>query len=59
MIKTYTDQFCVWSVDFHSLQTIIVIGTDECLIKGYDYINDNLLFSLKGHTDYLRRVQCH
>lgn len=50
---------CIRSTDFHSMQSLIVSGGDDFLIKGWDFSENKKVFELKGHVDFIRSVQFH
>lgn len=52
-------EICVRSVDFHPSQSMVISGSDDFAIRGWNYIEQKMLFELKGHSDYLRTVEFH
>jgi coatomer protein complex subunit alpha (xenin) len=50
---------CIRSIDFHPLQSLVVGGGDDFIIRGYDYAESKKAFELKGHVDFIRTVQFH
>ena len=50
---------CIRSTDFHAMQSLIVAGGDDFLIKGWDFSENKKVFELKGHVDFIRSVQFH
>ena len=50
---------CVRSVDLHATQSLVISGSDDFIIRGWNFIEQKKMFELKGHSDYLRTVEFH
>lgn len=60
MVAQFKDNdSCIRSTDFHAIQSLIVSGGDDFLIKGWDFSENKKVFELKGHVDFIRSVQFH
>ncbi len=47
---------CIRTIDFHSIQSLIIAGGDDHVIRGWDYAEGKKAFELKNHVDFIRTV---